>query len=73
MRGVTGRGLKESRVLSLPQTDPKSSADTLKGHHTAFYSVSVTVHESWVCMYVRTGTHETVQLYVSLYTVVPIH
>lgn len=42
---VTGRGLKES-ILSFPQTDPKSSADSLKGHHTAFYSVSVTVHES---------------------------
>ncbi len=49
--GVTGRGLKESRVHSFPQTDPKSSADTLKGHHSFFtLSLSLYIWDLCVCV-----------------------
>lgn len=47
--GVTGCGLKESRVLSFTRTDPKSPDDTFKGQHTAFYLVSVTTQTTCVC------------------------
>ncbi len=72
--GVTGRGLKESRVHSFPQTDPKSSADTLKGHHS-FFTLSLSLY-IWdlcvcvcVCVSVRRGTHETAHLCVLFYII----